>query len=78
MYKERFLDSLKARITNINKGVSSRYTGTKITPASSSAQNKTATQIMNFMSIASYTDIYEAESIISTNILIVLYHRMKL
>lgn len=72
VYKERFLDSLKARITNINKGVSSRYTGTNITPASSSAPNKTATQIMNFMSIASYTDIYEAESIISTNISVLL------
>lgn len=63
VYKKCFLDSLKARIININKGVSSGYTGTKITPVSSSVPNKTGTQIMNFMSIAPYTDIYEAESI---------------
>lgn len=72
VYKERFLDSLKARIININKGVSSGYSGTKITPASSSILNKTGTQTMNFMSIAPYTDIYEAESIISINISILL------
>ena len=72
MYKERFLDSFKARITNQCKGISSGYSGTKIMPASSSVSNKSGTQTMNFISIASYADVHESESIISANISVLL------